>query len=240
MLRAVALVPSPPLLVPELTGAGAVEAEAVRSAALEAARMLGAVADRWLVVVAAADRQAIIEPATGGSFAGFGVDVTVALSPISSRIDSELPLAALVAGWLRGEAAPQASIEVRFLEASASTSDCLRFGCDMRAELDSTPEPWGLLVVADGATTLTAKAPGSFDERAEGVQQSIDDALSAADPDALTGLDRTECAELGVDAFVVWLALAGVLGEDRPTARTLYRAAPFGVGYYVGTWELEG
>ncbi|MGB3172138.1 MAG: hypothetical protein WBB62_22180, partial [Rhodococcus sp. (in: high G+C Gram-positive bacteria)] len=62
----------------------------------------------------------------------------------------------------------------------------------------------------------------------------------AADPDALTGLDRTECAELGVDAFVVWLALAGVLGEDRPTARTLYRAAPFGVGYYVGTWELEG
>ncbi|MGB7383769.1 MAG: hypothetical protein WA927_11150, partial [Rhodococcus sp. (in: high G+C Gram-positive bacteria)] len=232
MLRAVALVPSPPLLVPELTGAGAVEAEAVRSAALEAARMLGAVADRWLVVVAAADRQAIIEPATGGSFAGFGVDVTVALSPISSRIDSELPLAALVAGWLRGEAAPQASIEVRFLEASASTSDCLRFGCDMRAELDSTPEPWGLLVVADGATTLTAKAPGSFDERAEGVQQSIDDALSAADPDALTGLDRTECAELGVDALVVWLALAGVLGEDRPTARTLYRGAPFGVGYY--------
>ena len=98
MLRAVALVPSPPLLVPELTGAGAVEAEAVRSAALEAARMLGAVADRWLVV-AAADRQAIIEPTTGGSFAGFGVDVMVALSPISSRIDSELPLAALVAGW---------------------------------------------------------------------------------------------------------------------------------------------
>ena len=46
VFRAVALVPSPPLLVPELTGSGDPEASEVRAASLEAARFLAAAADQ--------------------------------------------------------------------------------------------------------------------------------------------------------------------------------------------------
>lgn len=114
---------------------------------------------------------------------------------------------------------------------------CRTAGEALGAEMDERPGDWGLLVVADGATTLTAKAPGSFDARAEGVQSQIDDALARADTDALASIDRGLCAELGVDGWEAWQALAGVVGDRPMVARTLYRGAPFGVGYFVGTWE---
>lgn len=59
---------------------------------------------------------------------------------------------------------------------------------DLRGRVDAAPGPVGLLVVGDGATTLTDKAPGAFDDRAEAVQHAIDDALGRADVDALASL----------------------------------------------------
>lgn len=239
MLRAVGLVPSPPLLVPELTGDGADEAEPVRTAALAAAGLLGSVSNRWLVL-AAAETERTTAPSAAGTFAGYGVDVPVGLSADADRFDPEVPLEALIAGWLRGRSAPGATVEVRFVDRSTSATDCHRIGRDVRRDLDADPAARALLVIADGATTLTAKAPGAYDERAEGVQQRIDDALAAANPSALADLDQNLCAELGVASLATWHTLAGVIDGDRPVSRTLYRGAPFGVGYFVGTWELTG
>ncbi len=237
VLRAVGLVPSPPLLVPELTGAGVPEVAPVRTAALAAAAMLASQAERWLVL-GSADAERTIAPSGCGSFAGFGVDVSVELSPHSDRFDPQLPLAALIAGWLRGRVAPESTIEVRLVDRAASLTDCFLLGRELRAELDASSVPYGLLAVADGATTLTVKAPGSYDERAEAVQQRIDDALGSADPSLLADLDPAVCDQLGIDGLAVWHTLTGVLGGERPRTRTLYRGAPFGVGYFVGTWEL--
>ncbi|WP_415974610.1 class III extradiol dioxygenase subunit B-like domain-containing protein [Rhodococcus sp. 077-4] len=237
MFRAAALVPSPPLLVPELTGASAAETADLRSAAVSATTYLTSVVDRWLAV--GVDRaQGSYDEKTIGTLRGFGVDVSVSLSggPMTTAPDPDLPLPVLIAGWLRGVAAPAAAVEARTVPADADARWCAGFGAALRRELDESAETWGVLVLADGANTLTAKAPGSFDERAAGVQQLIDDALATADVDALARLDSDLCAAVGAAGRPAWQVLAALAGTDATTATELYRGAPFGVGYYVGTW----
>ena len=232
-----ALVPSPPLLVPELTGGGAPEASDVRAASLEAARFLAAAADMW-VAVGVADSRGRIAPTSSGTFAGYGVDVAVALSPRASASDSELPLPALIAGWLRGQTAPGSVVDVRLVEQTAEETECRCLGRELREEMDSDGREWGLLVIGDGATTLTEKAPGSFDSRAAHVQAQIDDALATADLETLATLDRRLCHDVGARSVAAWQTLTGLVGADRLDTRTLYRGAPFGVGYFVGTWDV--
>lgn len=246
MLSAVAIVPSPPILVPELTGRSVPEALAVRAATLEAGGVLGALADRW-IALGVNEKPRTVPSTSRGSFAGYGVDVRVAFSPadVTTEIDSTIPLAALVAGWIRDHSAQGAVVDVHLVGRDTPRESCVSLGRELRKSMDDSAEPWGLLVVADGSTMLTAKAPGSFDPRAEGVQNQIDDALAHADVDALAGLDRQLCAGVGVEGAAAWQTLAGIVGvgvgegvyEGMVRPRTLYRGAPFGVGYFVGTWE---
>ncbi len=240
VFRAAALVPSPPLLVPELMGAGAAETADLRTAAVSATTHLASMVDRWIVV--GVDRtSSTYGEATVGTLRGFGVDVVVSLSGGTAQIaaDPDLPLAVLIAGWLRGTAAPDDAVEVRTIAADASSGRCAEFGEELRRELDASAASWGVLVLADGANTLTPKAPGSFDERAEEVQRRIDDALASADVDALAGLHPDLCASLGVGGRAAWQVLAALAGPDANTTRELYRGAPFGVGYFVGNWARD-
>lgn len=240
VFRAAALVPSPPLLVPELMGAGAAETADLRTAAVSATTHLVSMVDRWIVL--GVDRTSTTyDEATVGTFRGFGVDVVVSLAggTAQTAADPDLPLAVLIAGWLRGVAAPDDAVEVRTIPADASTEWCAEFGEELRREIDASAENWGVLVLADGANTLTPKAPGSFDERAEELQRRIDDALASADVGALAGLDPDLCASLGVGGRAAWQVLAALAGADATTTSELYRGAPFGVGYFVGTWARD-
>ncbi len=234
VLTAVALVPSPPVLVPELNGASAAETAGVRAAALAAVRRLGAAAQRWTVLgtgPAAVD----LPPATRGTFAGFGVDLVVGLSPgAAGPVDPALPAAVLVGAWLRGAAAPEVTADARVVAADASPAACAAAGARLRRELDAGGRAHGLLVVADGATTLTEKAPGSLDPRAAGVQAGLTEALDRADCVALAALDPDLAAELGITGRAAFQVLAGACGSARGS--TSYADAPFGVAYHVGWW----
>ncbi|SDC98916.1 hypothetical protein [Rhodococcus tukisamuensis] len=237
MFTAAALVSAPPLLIPELAGAAAAETADLRAASLAVAARLRELAPHWTVVGVGAT-EAELGPDTSGSFAGFGADVRVALSPdaaASSRRD--LPLAVLVAGWLRAHAAPDAAAHAIVVAADTSPVYCAEVGARLRARLDAAAEPHGVLVVADGATTLTAKAPGAFDDRAPGAQAELDAALTAGDLEFLRQLDPVACADLGIEGRAAWQVLAGLFGDDAPRCRTDYQGAPYGVGYHVGTWE---
>ena len=238
VFRVAALVPTPPLLVPELAGARAPQTEDLRTAAVAAVRALTSETDRWLAI-GVDDAEGHYDETTVGTLRGYGVDVPVSLSGGSASTvpDPELPLAVLIAGWLRGAAAPESAVEVRTVPATADPRWCAQFGARLRRELDASEQRWGVLVLADGANTLTAKAPGAFDERAEQLQQGIDDALTAAEVDSLAALDSDLCAALGVGGRAAWQVLAGVVGADAMATTELYRGAPFGVGYFVGSWS---
>ncbi len=209
--------------------------------------MAGRLADsctEWTAIgVAEAGGAAVELPAESlGTFRGFGVDVRVGLSEgAAGDPDPEMPLAALVAGWLRGRSAPAASARVRVLAADTPARDCVRLGAQLRAEFDASPVPQGLLVVADGANTLTDKAPGAFDERSADLQTTLDRALAGGDPAALTALDPELCAAVGLTGRAAWQVLSGVFGGEAGAgqprkAESLYSGAPYGVGYHVGMW----
>ena len=219
------VVPQPPLIVPALSPGANAELEALRAACRAAVRRLAAVTREW-VAVGAGEAERVVEPATSGSFRGYGADVPVALSS-GPTTPAALPLPALVAGWLR-EQADADSVRVHLID--GDPGECAGLGKHL-ADGDRT----GLLVLGDGSNRHGPKSPGSEDERAPGFDDAVARALAAADTAALRALDPVLAAELGAGGRAPWQVLAGT-GDDW-RAELLYSAAPFGVGYHVAVWE---
>jgi hypothetical protein len=228
VLSTIAIIPSAPVLVPELAGAAADEVAELRAAMVAAVAVLP---PRWVVVgVGTAD--VVVGPESVGTFAGFGAELVVRLSPRASGRPVELPLCALITGWMRDQAQPDARAEVRVYGANHDGEAALALGRQLRTEIDRLAEPAGVVVVADGANTLTPAAPGGHHPNDVAVQHALDDALSCGDVAALTRLPRQV---VGRVAFGV---LAGLAEPVPRSAKELYRAAPYGVGYFAGVWQL--
>jgi hypothetical protein len=227
VLSIIAIIPSAPVLVPELAGAAADEVAELRAAMVAA---VTALPPRWVVVgVGAAD--AVVGPESVGTFAGYGADLVVRLSPEASGPPVELPLCALIAGWMRDQAQPDARAEVRVFAARHDLDVALALGRQLRNEVEQSTEPTGVLVIADGANTLTPVAPGGYRPADVDVQRVLDDALGCGDVAALTRLPEQV---VGRVAFGV---LAGLAEPAPRSAKELYRAAPYGVGYFAGVWQ---
>lgn len=226
----IAVVPEPPLLVPELATGATAETAALRSAARSAAAALAGAAPRWVAVGSDAGGRRTVAPTARGTFVGFGADVVVGLSPQAAGVvDPMLPLPLLVAGWL----AADHSVEVRgeLVEPGAPEAACRALGAGF-ATADAA-----LLVVGDGAATHTEKAPGHLDERAGPFDAAVAAALAAADPAALAGLDPELAAQLRASGRAPWQVLAGAAAGRSWRGELLYSAAPFGVGYHVALWR---
>ena len=229
MLSAIAIIPSAPVLVPELAGTAADEVAELRAAMVAA---VAALPPCWVVVgVGAADD--VVGPDSVGTFAGFGVDLTVRLSPQADANDQPvaLPLCALIAGWIRAQAQPDARTQVRVYAESHDTQTAVALGRRLRGEIDASTEPTGVLIVADGANTLTPAAPGGYHPEDARVQLALDDALASGDVDALTRLPEQ------VGGRVAFGVLAGLTEPVPRSAKELCRAAPYGVGYFAGVWQ---
>lgn len=221
------MIPSAPVIVPELASGAAGELADMRKAVFAA---VGSLPARWIVVgVGPAD--AAVSPQQTGTFAGYGVDVPVALAPEGGDAPSKLPLCALVAGWVRGRANPDARAEVRVYADDHGVDEALSHGRRLRAEIDAATDPVGVLVVADGVHTLAPSAPGGYDPDSIPLQAVLDDALAIGDGAALTRLPAT------VVGRVAYEVLAGLTEPAPRSAKELYRGAPYGVGYFVGTWQ---
>ncbi|OBJ36804.1 hypothetical protein A5621_15765, partial [Mycobacterium colombiense] len=176
----------------------------------------------------------VLGPDAVGTFAGFGADVRVRLSPEADQAapPMALPVCALLAGWVRGQAQPHASAQVRVYRADHDADTALRLGTQLRAEIDRLAEPVGVLVVADGANTLTPAAPGGYDPDNADAQQALDDALAGGDLAAMRRLPQQ------IHGRVAFQVLAGLAEPGPRSAKELYRGAPYGVGYFAGAWQL--
>ena len=99
-----------------------------------------------------------------------------------------------------------------------------------------------VLVLVDGTTSRTERAPRPFDQRAEPFDELVADALASADLTVLAALDEELAEELGADGVTT----LGVLARAATTlprsverrAELLHHSAPFGVGYWVAAWDL--
>lgn len=232
MLSGIAIIPSAPVLVPALSGAAAAEVAELTAACVAAAALLP---HRWIVLGCrdGGDNERVWGPESSGTFAGFGVDVRVHLAPAAGepRPPAALPVCALIAGWVRGQAQPRASAQVRAYRADLDPDVARATGRRLRADIEQSRDPIGVLVVADGANTLTPAAPGGYDPGNAGAQDALDDALAGGD---VAALRRLPDQILGRVAFQV---LAGLAEPGPRSAKELYRGAPYGVGYFAGAWQ---
>lgn len=105
------------------------------------------------------------------------------------------------------------------------------------AELGSGDAGPTVLVLANGSARRGEKAPGHLDERSFGFDETALRALSDGDAAALAALDEQLAAELLADGVPGLRAVARALDGADVTATTLYAGDPFGVQYWVVTWE---
>jgi hypothetical protein len=227
VLSAIAIVPSAPVMVPELAGGAAAELADLREAVFTA---VAGFPPRW-IAVGAGPSDALIGPHHTGTFAGYGVDLRITLSPEVDGEPAALPLCALITGWLRGMARADASAEVRVYAEGHDADVAAARGRRLRADIDEAADPIGALVVADGANTLTPAAPGGYDPDSIAVQTALADALAVGDTAALTRLPDT------IVGRVPYQVLAGLMAGGPRSAKELYRGAPYGVGYFAGVWQ---
>jgi hypothetical protein len=155
----------------------------------------------------------------------------VRLSPQATGRPVELPLCALIAGWIRAQAQPDAAAQVRVFADSHDSATAVDLGRQLRNEIDQSTEPTGVLVVADGANTLTPSAPGGYQPADVDLQRALGDALACGDLAALTRLPAQ------VRGRVAFGVLAGLAEPVPRSAKELYRSEPYGVGYFAGVWQ---
>lgn len=210
----------------------------MREAALTAGRALAG-APRWTIVAVGRQHHQLTDGA--GTFRGFGVDVAVALSPaaLAQPANPQWPVGVLLGAWVRGQVAPEVTATAVVVAADASAQHCLQVGSALRRGVEASAQPSAVLVVADGAATLSTTAPGYLDHRAPQAQKAVDAALGAGDRKALAALDPTLCRELGIAGRAGYQVLAGLFTSDEhnPVVRKYFQSAPFGVGYQVSVWQ---
>ncbi|MEU5847485.1 hypothetical protein [Saccharopolyspora shandongensis] len=230
MITRVAVVPYPPLLVPELTVRADPETARLRGACLRAVSSLTESAAEWVALGVDQSGPVVLGPDAAGTFEGFGVDVRVTLGGAGTP-DPRLPLPALIAGLLREQAGAR-SATTRLLAPDAPVDECQRLGTELAAE------DIGLLVLADGTNRSDERSPYPPDERAKPVDEQIRAALADVDTNALLALEPELCAELGVAGRAALQVLPGVVAASGGTWRgdLLYSATPYGVTYHVATW----
>jgi hypothetical protein len=224
-LVAAAVCPHPPLLVPEVAAGAAGELDDLRTACRAAvARLTNASVDS-LIVVGSDTTTVRRMPPFGGTLLPWGIDL-----PVGDPSGEQLPLSLLIGAWL----APGAG-NFQSIAAGAAPDECAALGRALAGEADRV----GLLVLGDGSSCRTDKAPGFFDARAEGFDAAVAAALAGADAGALAAIDPGEAAELLAAGRAPWQVLAGA--AERPqtgklTGELLYDSAPYGVGYFVASW----
>lgn len=231
MIPRLAVLPHPPLLVPELVSGAAPDTEPVRSACLAVAGELAEHSSEWVAVAVDPSGPRVVED-VAGTFRGFGVDVRVSLSaevPSTdpSSVDHELPLPVLVAAWLR-ERVGARRVRVHVVPPDLPVAECVALGGRLGGER-------AVLVLGDGSHRHGELAVGRPDERAGPFDEDVRKALATADTAALRALDPALAAELGASGRAAWQVASGVPGAWRCTRSSFL--APFGVGYHFAVWE---
>jgi hypothetical protein len=238
-----AILPHPPLLVPELAGAAAAELDPLRQACLQALEVVLA-EDRGAVLVGDGPVWGAPRPDAAGSFRPYGaaVDVTLpALHPLDLdglpepvRLD-RLPLSLAVAAYLlaRLDARP-ARLSALTVPVSLGPGAAAAVGRELAARAGAAGS-FGLVAMGDLSARRSDRAPGAFHPAAAAFDASVAEAFRAGAPGRLLDMEPAVAGELRAAGRVPLQVLAGAFADTAGVrGRVLYEAAPYGVGYLVG------
>lgn len=226
---AVAFVPHPPALVPELCGGPIPELADVRAASSTAVdRMLASEPDVVWIVGSGPSEQ-WYGAGDVGSLASFGRPVQAQLSAQAGPDGARLPLSLTVGAWLLDRAG-YAGERLALSVPGAADDQQLR---DLAAEFVGNG---ALLVLADGSAMRDLEAPGTHHPAAVEFDDAVAAALAAGDAASLSSLDSRLGVEVQAQGVAAWRLAGHRLRDVRVVAELLYYGAPFGVGYTVAFW----
>ncbi len=107
-----------------------------------------------------------------------------------------------------------------------------------RVEAGDGPAPGSaVLVLGNGSARRGEKAPGHLDARASAFDDGLLATLAAGDTAALAEVDDALGAELLADGLAGLRAVGRALVGTEVQPTVLYADDPFGVQYWVVTWE---
>lgn len=243
MLVAAAVLPHPPVLVPEVAGRAAGELDRLRDACDEAVGAVLAVRPDLVVVVGTGRDDGDHPPDAVGSLHGYGVDLAVALDGSAPAAGAEpvLPLSLTVGGWLLARSGWSGRVVGRSLPPDLPPGDAAVLGADLAGKAPAV----GLLVMGDGAVHRSESGLGYPDPGGEDFADAVAGALARGDTAALAVLDAGLAGRLQAAGRGPWQVLAGAadasrLPADVVQAQLLDRSSPYGVDYLVATWVLPG
>lgn len=216
------------MIVPAIASGAAPELDPLRAACDAAVRRLAASGARSLVVVGSDSSTMDYSSPARVSFSRWG-------SPEPPGEPPSFPLSLSVGAWLINRAfVPVPAVTRRFatISESAPVQECAALARRLGPD-----GPWALLAMGDGSARRGTAAPGYDDPRALPYDESVERALATADLDALRRLDPALSAELMVAGRAPWQVLAAAATGGIWRARLDYAAAPYGVAYFVASWE---
>jgi hypothetical protein len=228
VLVAAAVCPHPPILVPRLAAGAASELDDLRAACAEAIAALLAAEPNRLAV--AGGGRAVEGSARGGSLRPYGIE-----EHVGAAADDSLPLSLTIGAWLLEQVDCALPVEYVGFADDVGPQEC----ADRLAAIVAGDTRTAVLVMADLSAKLTEASPGYLDERAPGFDRAVVRAIEETDAGALLAVDGHLAAELWCSGASALWGLAGAAQGVEPgslTARILYDAAPYGVGYVVATW----
>ncbi|NUR59650.1 MAG: hypothetical protein HOV87_13425 [Catenulispora sp.] len=228
MVIAAAVVPHPPVLVPEIAQGLAPDLDELRAACATAIDRLYRANPDEIVIIGAGPRQGTNVAATG-SFHEYGLDLAVDGRWEAANGQAEpITLPFLIGAWLLRDRPDTPVRRAVMVDASGSPEGLTASATRRQA----------LLVLGDGSASRTPQAPGHFDERAEPYDRAVAEALATADTKALAATDPDLSRRLHAAGLPVWQALAAAAEESglEYDAELLYDDAPYGVGYFVASW----
>jgi hypothetical protein len=93
------------------------------------------------------------------------------------------------------------------------------------------------LVLGNGSARRSEKAPGHLDERSFEFDEALGKALSWGDRATIDRLDEELASQLLVSGLASMKRVAALVPSEGVRAETRYADDPFGVQYWVVTWQ---
>ncbi len=258
-----ALLPHPPILLPEIgQGREVAAASTLEAYATVARRLRELEVGRLLMIsthgIVTLGRFHALEADIWGDFGRFGHSgLTFAHATDSALIEAVLAAAAAgevpfsaVSSWegsdhsigvpirLIGEAL---SAEIGVVSMSfRSASDHVAAGRAIGAALAGIEEPAAVIASGDAVHTLSEESPQRYHRRAAEVQEAIESAIASWSVDGLMGIDESLRRDVDESVVSPTLMLMGALeGASRLAARILASEHPWGVGYVTALIDVD-
>jgi hypothetical protein len=220
-----ALCPSPPLLARDLTGRDPLVSGLREACAEVTARLVDTDPDVIIIVGSASE--------TSGWDSTSRLDLAAFAPALRAGGPPDLPLSLGLGAFLLDQAGYSGPRVLQAVGEHEPAARCAELG----DKLSASAARAALLVIGDGSARRSLTAPGHLDERAAPFDAQVERAIRDGDLAALAAVDTALARDLMATGRPAWQALAGAMGAGQPTTEVLYADAPFGVAYFVASFE---